>query len=65
MSYSGTIRVRKSTLCACWPAPFETRVRRIVNRGKKVERASLERGVVFQDYGLFPWMTAGENIITH
>lgn len=24
---------------------------------------SLDRGVVFQDYGLFPWMTAGENII--
>ena len=24
--------------------------------------ASLERGVVFQDYGLFPWMTAGANI---
>lgn len=31
--------------------------------GKKVERASLDRGVVFQDYGLFPWMTAGENIM--
>lgn len=25
--------------------------------------ASLDRGVVFQDYGLFPWMTAGENIL--
>lgn len=25
--------------------------------------AGLDRGVVFQDYGLFPWMTAGENII--
>lgn len=25
--------------------------------------ASLERSVVFQDYGLFPWMTAGENIL--
>lgn len=31
--------------------------------GKKIEGASLERGVVFQDYGLFPWMTAGENIM--
>lgn len=30
---------------------------------KKIEGASLERGVVFQDYGLFPWMTAGENIM--
>lgn len=31
--------------------------------GEKVTGASLERGVVFQDYGLFPWMTAGENIL--
>ena len=31
--------------------------------GIKGEGASLERGVVFQDYGLFPWMTAGENIL--
>lgn len=26
-------------------------------------KGSLERTVVFQDYGLFPWMTAGENIL--
>lgn len=31
--------------------------------GKRVESASLDRGVVFQDYGLFPWMTAGDNIM--
>ena len=30
--------------------------------GQKVTGASLERGVVFQDYGLFPWKTAGANI---
>lgn len=30
---------------------------------KEVTGASLERGVVFQDYGLFPWMTAGKNIL--
>ena len=30
--------------------------------GKPITRAGLERSVVFQDYGLFPWMTAGENI---
>ena len=30
--------------------------------GKKIEGAGLQRGVVFQDYGLFPWMTAGEKI---
>ena len=28
-----------------------------------IKGAGLERGVVFQDYGLFPWMTAGENIM--
>ena len=28
-----------------------------------IHRASLNRGVVFQDYGLFPWMSAGENIM--
>lgn len=31
--------------------------------GKSVEGASLDKGVVFQDYGLFPWMKAGENIM--
>ena len=31
--------------------------------GKQVEGASLSRGVVFQDYGLFPWMKAGEKIV--
>lgn len=30
---------------------------------KEISKAGLDRGVVFQDYGLFPWMTAGENII--
>ncbi|NLX61615.1 MAG: ABC transporter ATP-binding protein [Tissierellia bacterium] len=28
-----------------------------------ISGASLNRGVVFQDYGLFPWMIAGENIM--
>jgi NitT/TauT family transport system ATP-binding protein len=31
--------------------------------GKTVAGAGLDRGVVFQDYTLFPWMTAGENIV--
>lgn len=30
--------------------------------GKPVYGPSLDRAMVFQDYGLFPWMTAGENI---
>jgi NitT/TauT family transport system ATP-binding protein len=31
--------------------------------GKSISGAGLDRGVVFQDYSLFPWMTAGENIV--
>ena len=31
--------------------------------GKPFSGPSLSRGVVFQDYGLFPWMTAGDNIM--
>lgn len=30
---------------------------------KEIKGASLDRGVVFQDYGLFPWMSTGENIM--
>lgn len=35
----------------------------VLSDGKKIEGASLDKGVVFQDYGLFPWMKAGENIM--
>lgn len=35
---------------------------RLLINGRPVLKAGLERGMVFQDYGLFPWMTAGENI---
>jgi NitT/TauT family transport system ATP-binding protein len=31
--------------------------------GQIVKGAGLDRSVVFQDYGMFPWMTAGENIM--
>lgn len=31
--------------------------------GENIKGANLNKGVVFQDYGLFPWMTAGENIL--
>lgn len=31
--------------------------------GTEIQGAGMQRGVVFQDYGLFPWMTAGDNIM--
>lgn len=31
--------------------------------GEPLQGASLERSIVFQDYGLFPWMSSGENIM--
>lgn len=30
---------------------------------KPITKAGLERGIIFQDYGLFPWMSAEDNII--
>ena len=36
---------------------------KILLEDQPISNASLNRGVVFQDYGLFPWMTAGENIM--
>ncbi|BCS54124.1 ABC transporter ATP-binding protein [Geobacter sp. SVR] len=31
--------------------------------GAAISGPGLDRGVVFQDYSLFPWMTAGQNIV--
>lgn len=36
---------------------------RVIIDGREVTGPGLQRGMVFQDYGLFPWMTAGENIM--
>jgi len=35
---------------------------RVVVRGRAVSRPGPERGVVFQDYGLFPWLTVAANV---
>ena len=35
---------------------------RILVDGRPVAGPGLDRGMVFQDYGLFPWMRAGDNI---
>lgn len=34
----------------------------ILVNGFPIQKAGVDRGVVFQDYGLFPWMSIGENI---
>ncbi len=34
----------------------------ILLNGRKIKGSGLDRGIVFQDYGLFPWMSAGNNI---
>jgi sulfonate transport system ATP-binding protein len=31
--------------------------------GERVQNTSLERGIVFQDHRLFPWLTASQNIL--
>ncbi|MDA8126270.1 MAG: ABC transporter ATP-binding protein [Deltaproteobacteria bacterium] len=36
---------------------------RILCRGEAVEGPGIDRGMVFQDYSLFPWMTLTENIL--
>jgi NitT/TauT family transport system ATP-binding protein len=35
----------------------------ITLNGTQITGPGLDRGVVFQDYSLFPWMTAGQNIV--
>lgn len=35
----------------------------LIVHGEQVDGTSLDRVMVFQDYGLFPWMSAGENIV--
>lgn len=35
----------------------------IVVDGMRIYEAGIDRGIVFQDYSLFPWMSTGENIM--
>lgn len=53
----------KSTLLRLLAGLEKPTIGEITMDGQKVEGANLEKGVVFQDYGLFPWMKAGENIM--
>lgn len=53
----------KSTLLKLLAGLQKPTVGEITIDGEPIKGASLERTVVFQDYGLFPWMTAGDNIL--
>lgn len=53
----------KSTLLRLIAGLEKPTVGNLTLDGIEIKGASLERGVVFQDYGLFPWMSAGENIM--
>jgi len=53
----------KSTLLRLLAGLEKPSAGRIAIDDEEIHGASLERTVVFQDYGLFPWMTAGENIL--
>ena len=53
----------KSTLLRLLAGLEKPTVGEIRQDGEIIEGAGLDRGVVFQSYGLFPWMTAGSNIM--
>lgn len=53
----------KSTFLRLLAGLEKPTVGQIQQNGKAITGAGLDRGVVFQNYGLFPWMTAGDNIM--
>jgi NitT/TauT family transport system ATP-binding protein len=52
----------KSTLLRLIAGLEQPTVGSIMLDGSPVMGAGLDRGVVFQDYGLYPWMSTGKNI---
>jgi NitT/TauT family transport system ATP-binding protein len=53
----------KSTLLRLLAGLDRPEAGKITIGGKLVTGPGLDRSVVFQDYSLFPWLTAGENIV--
>lgn len=52
----------KSTLLRLIAGLEKSDPEQLLVNGEPVTAPSLNRVMVFQDYGLFPWMSAGENI---
>ena len=52
----------KSTLLRLIGGLEKSNPEQLLVDGKPVNGPSIDRAMVFQDYGLFPWMTAGDNI---
>lgn len=52
----------KSTFLRLMAGLAEPKSGEILIDGRTVRGAGLDRGVVFQDYSLFPWFSAGKNI---
>lgn len=63
VSFIGPSGCGKSTVLNMLAGLLKPTVGTIHCNGKPVEGPGLERGVVFQSYSLFPWMTARENIV--
>lgn len=53
----------KSTLLRLMAGLEKATTGEILDNDIAIGGPGLDKGVVFQDYGLFPWMTAGENIL--
>lgn len=63
IAFIGPSGCGKSTLLNMLAGLLEPTEGQILYKQKKIMGPSLERGVVFQNYSLFPWMTAQDNIL--
>lgn len=63
VSFIGPSGCGKSTVLNILAGLLHPSQGEVLFQGEKITGPGLERGVVFQNYSLFPWMTAEENIL--